>query len=106
MVQNRFFQIFVKFTTDSRFYNKKINHIPFQLMRRLQRVGHYKHLHHKPVAPISFMEAKMDGLLPVIGTGLDFFIVMPRFLMFSLDVENERGYCLKWIIGGNSFFLV
>ena len=29
--------------------------------------------HHKPVAPIGFMEAKLDGFMPVSGTSLDFY---------------------------------
>ena len=48
-------------------------------------------LHHKPLALIGFMKAKMDSLLPVSWGRFRFYIVTPRMLTFSLAyVENVR----------------
>ena len=40
-------------------------------------------LHHKSLAPIDFIEAKMDCLLPVIWCRFILFIVTPQMFMFS-----------------------
>ena len=55
----------------------------------------YFFLYHKLLAPVGFIEAKLDlPLACYLASVFRFFIVMPRMFTFSLEyVENAKGYC-------------